>query len=380
VPRNRAASLPRTVVHVLPYMAEGGTEKHVLTLLRRFQDRYDCVLLAPRGTITPEFLKLGIRYVEFPEIRGWFPHKIRVFRDRLEEIDRQRRIDLIHVHAAHEFVAFARKQLPETPIIFHLSAHQGSRLSRAFNYRLSARISRKRADLLIAVSEQEKRIVVGKGFPEDRVRIVYNGYELAEGDDSERIERMKRKLGLRGSLVVGNLGRLHKTKRLDLLVRAFAELQLQEENARLLFIGDGPEKKSLEKLACRMKLRSEPLFPGFVNRGDRVLRIFDIFVLPTSYEGCSNVLVEAMAKGLPIVATDIPSVRWMFEDGVSALLFREGDAGDLAEKLRVLSRDPGLRERIGRGAFTAFEKNFDARIMAEKVDLIYRSLFTGENR
>ena len=60
-----------TVVHILPYMAEGGTEKHVLTLLRGFQNTYNCVLLAPRGKILPEFLKLNIQYIDFPEIKGY---------------------------------------------------------------------------------------------------------------------------------------------------------------------------------------------------------------------------------------------------------------------------------------------------------------------
>ncbi|KPJ87884.1 MAG: hypothetical protein AMS17_07200, partial [Spirochaetes bacterium DG_61] len=176
-----------TVVHILPYMAEGGTEKHVLTLLRGFQNIYNCVLLAPRGKILPEFLKLNIQYIDFPEIKGYFPAKIRAFKEKLTAIHVTHGIDIVHVHAAHEFVSFSRKILPHTPIIFHLSAHQGSLISRMINYKLSASISRRKADLLIAVSEEEKRIIVGKGFPEERVRIVYNGYEYGQGDDLERI-------------------------------------------------------------------------------------------------------------------------------------------------------------------------------------------------
>ena len=370
----------RTIVHVLPYMAEGGTEKHVLTLLRGLQNSYNCILLAPKGKILPEFLRLDIRYIEFPEIKGFFPAKIRAFKKLLSDVARVEGVDLVHVHAAHEFVSFVRKVLPHVPIIFHLSAHQGSAISKMINYRLSARISRKKADLLIAVSEEEKRIIVGKGFPEERVRIVYNGYEQGEDDDFEQIRRIKAEHGMENRLIIGNLGRIHRTKRLHLLIEAFAKGRNRVGDMKLLFVGDGPEMKRLEAHAHRLGIGDDTIFLGFVKRGDRILKIFDIFILPTSFEGCSNVLVEAMAKQLPIIATDIPSVRWMFEDGVSALLFRDDDVEDLTEKLLTLARDQELRKRIGYNAFTTFQKNFNARIMVEKVIIIYRSLFAGKNR
>ena len=365
-----------TVVHVLPYMAEGGTEKHVLTLLRGFQNSYNCVLLAPKGKILPEFLKLNIQYIEFPEIKGFFPAKIRAFKEKLAEVHRISGIDIVHVHAAHEFVSFSRKVLPQTPIIFHLSAHQGSFLSKMINYRLSASISKRKADLLIAVSEEEKRIIVSKGFPAERVRIVYNGYELMEGDDSERIEQIKAEHGLENSLVIGNLGRIHKTKRLDLLVRAFGEVRRRVKNAKLLFIGDGPDRNRLERIVKGLHLNNDMVFLGFINRGDRVLRIFDIFVLPTSFEGCSNVLIEAMAKGLPIVATDIPSVSWMFENGVSALFFRKDNEKGLAEKILELINNRHLRTKIGENAQLCFQKYFTARRMIDGVDEIYKFLLS----
>jgi glycosyltransferase involved in cell wall biosynthesis len=363
------------VVHVLPYMAQGGTEKHVLTLMRGQRSLHRTLLLAPAGPLTEEFLKLGTGYVEFPELRGNLPARIRAFRRRLEETNRRHGIDILHVHAAHELVSLSRKVLPRTPIIFHLSAHQGSALSRRLNYLLSARIARRHADRLIAVSEEEARLVASLGFPRERLRVIYNGYEEREPDDLDRIRQLCDRHGLEDALVIGNLGRLHLTKRLDLLLRAFA---LVRERAggpvKLLLVGDGPDRLRLEKRTARLGLEGDARFAGFVPRGDRVLRLFDVFVLPTSYEGCSNVLVEAMAKGLPIVTTDIPSVAWMFEHGRNALLFRPGDAEGLAEQLALLVGDPVLRGRLGRGAAENFETRFTARVMVEKTEALYREL------
>jgi glycosyltransferase involved in cell wall biosynthesis len=367
-----------TVLHVLPYMAKGGTEKHVLTLMRGLRARYRCMLLAPRGEILPEFLKLEVEYFEFPELRGNVLRKVAEFKERLKEIESKRGIDIVHVHAAHEFVSFTRRVLPETPIIFHLSAHQGSWVSRNINYKLSASIARRKADILIAVSEEEKRIVTAKGFPPERVAVVYNGYETSEGDDTRQIDEIREKHGLKGMFVVGNLGRLHRSKRLDLLVEAFAALKREGtkglNRVRLLLIGDGPDGERIRSVARRLGVSDTLTFTGFIPRGDRVLKIFDVFVLPTTYEGCSNVLVEAMAKGLPIVTTNIPSVRWMFEDGASAALFEKNSIRGLAGRLEELIGNDGDRRTLGIGARCAFEEKFSARGMVEKTDRLYREL------
>lgn len=368
----------KTVIHILPYMAKGGTEKHVLTLMRGLRDRYRCVLLAPRGEILAEFLNLGVEFFEFSELRGNVLGKVAAFKDKLREIRATRGVDLVHIHAAHEFVSFTRRVLPETPIIFHLSAHQGSWLSRNINYKLSASIARRKADLLIAVSEEEKRIVTAKGFPQEKIAVVYNGYEASEADDTRQIIEIRGKYGLKGKLVVGNLGRLHRSKRLDLLVEAFAALKREGkkglDRVRLLLIGDGPDGERIRNVARRVGVSDSVTFTGFIPRGDRVLRIFDVFVLPTTFEGCSNVLVEAMAKGLPIVTTNIPSVNWMFKDGVSAALFEKNSLPGLAGRLGALIGNDGDRRALGVGARQAFEDRFSARAMVEKTDRLYQDL------
>jgi len=364
-----------TIVHILPYMAKGGTEKHVLTLARGLKDKYNLILLAPRGDILEEFLKLGIIYKEFPEIKGNILKKIKSFKKALLEIDDKYHIDIIHIHAAHEFLIFAKKVLPSKPAIFHLSAHQGSSISKWINYNLSAIISRKKADYVIAVSEEEKIIAVEKGLPENKIRIIYNGYEISEGDDTNTIHNLIINYNLQDCTVIGNLGRLHRTKRLDLLIKAFAHIKTQSgEKIKLLLIGDGPEKQKLEKLTRRLNIENDVIFTGFIKRGDRVLRVFDIFVLPTSFEGCSNVLVEAMAKKLPIITTDIPSVRWMFKDGESALLFKEGNLKDLEGKIIYLLKDRGLRKKLSEGAFQRYNEAFRAEDMIRKVDELYQEI------
>lgn len=364
----------KTICHVLPYLAEGGTEKTAYNIIRGLGSTYRMLLLAPRGRALPDFLDLDVEYAEFPRISGNVFGKIAVYKRKLAELDEAFGIDILHVHAAHEFLSFSRKVLKTVPILFHLHSHQGSDISKAINYKLSAVIARRRADTLIAVSDEERRIIVSKGYPEALVKVVYNGFEPGEDDDRDMIAELKRAHGLEGSIIIGNLGRLNRTKRLDLLIEAFSLLKGRVRvPIKLLIVGEGPEKERLMRIA-REKLSGDVVFTGYINRGDRILKIFDLFVLPTSYEGCSNVLVEAMSKRLPIVTTDVPSVSWMFEDRKDALLCKRNSVHDLANKLQELVENAQLRETLRRNVYLRFKRSFTQTIMLEKIEAIYRNL------
>ena len=373
----------KTVCHVLPYLAEGGTEKTAYNIIRGLKHRYRMLLLAPPGRALDDFLGLDVLYSGFPPLKGNVLKKIGSYKKTLKKLHETFPLDLLHVHAAHEFVSFSHTVLPDVPIIFHLHSHQGSDISKRFNYRLSARIARRKAETLVAVSDEERRIIVANGFPADRVEVIYNGFDPAGNEDPREVERIRRENGLGGRIVIGNMGRLNRTKRLDVLIRAFR--MLQEKTAlpvSLLIVGEGPERTRLERIVKRSAPRSAPrsaaerqngdvVFAGYVNRGDRILKIFDLFVLPTSYEGCSNVLVEAMSKGLPIVTTDIPSVRWMFEQGSSALLFRRDDTDDLCRRMQQLVQNRHLRDTLSRGARKRFEEYFSMDRMLRGVESVY---------
>jgi len=374
----------KTVCHVLPYLAEGGTEKTAYNIIRGLKHRYRMLILAPPGRALDDFLGLDVPYREFPLLQGNVLKKIKSYKRALKDLHETHPIDLLHIHAAHEFVSFSHAVLPEVPIVFHLHSHQGSDISKFFNYRLSAHIAKRKAETLIAVSDEERRIIVNNGFPAGRVFIVYNGFDPTVDEAPEEVERIRRENGLGGRIVIGNMGRLNRTKRLHILIRAFR--MLQEKTAlpvSLLIVGEGPEKERLERIARHTASggqQGDVVFTGYINRGDRILKIFDLFVLPTSYEGCSNVLVEAMSKGLPIITTDIPSVRWMFEAGKDALLFRRDDADDLCRIMRELVQDECLRNTLSSGARERFERYFSMNRMLRGVKTVYERAFAAKKR
>lgn len=142
-------------------------------------------------------------------------------------------------------------------------------------------------------------------------------------------------------------GRLVPLKGFDLLLEALARLDGKLGESRLVILGEGPERARLEEMVRSLRLSERVQLPGFVPNLADFLRHADGFVLSSRREGFPNVLIEAMAAGTPIVATDCPvGPRLVLEHGAAGLLVPPDDAGALAGALRRLTEDPGLARRL----------------------------------
>jgi glycosyltransferase involved in cell wall biosynthesis len=180
---------------------------------------------------------------------------------------------------------------------------------------------------------------------------------------------IRQALGYReDDLIIMTLGSVKKIKGSDLLQQAFFSLgpeALEKHRARLLVVGEGPMRRSLEEEVKRRHFDTRVRFLGSVphERVREMYRLADIYVIPSLMEGAPISLSEAMFNGLPVVGSDIESIRLLIKDGQNGLLFRKGDSRALAQKLRVLLSDPGLREKLG----TAAEHTHDSGLRFEDV-------------
>ena len=143
---------------------------------------------------------------------------------------------------------------------------------------------------------------------------------------------------------------------------------------RLRFLGEGPLASSLEERARALGMADRARFPGRVKDVPRHLAEADIFVLPSLSEGISNALLEAMAHGVPAIATDIPGNRDVIEDGRTGILVPPGDAPALSAALLRLARDGKLRETLGRAGRRLVEDRFDIRKVAGMYAEMYREI------
>ena len=209
-----------------------------------------------------------------------------------------------------------------------------------------------------------------------KLHLISNGVDLTElqtaaGPAAELMEWKQS-----GERIIGYVGQLIRRKGIDTLIRAFSELPFT--NRRLCVVGDGPERAQLESLAVRLGEGERVRFLGY--RADRIafLRGFDAFVLPSALEGTPRCVLEAMAVGIPVIATDIPGCRTLIKAGATGLLFECGDVAGLSEALTRLFGDPQERETLAQAAKAYVNAQFSAEVMAARYADLYRGMLQNK--
>jgi glycosyltransferase involved in cell wall biosynthesis len=223
-----------------------------------------------------------------------------------------------------------------------------------------------RADLVLTCTADNKRhlqtVSPGAG---SKVRVSYHGLDvrLFQPDPARRPGNPPRLLAV---------GSLLECKGFDILLRACALLREGGDDFTLTIAGGGPEERRLRDETSRLGLGDRVRFPGYLTQKDLVplYRDADVFVLPAVLEihwGIPNVLVEALACGVPVVTTGLPSLPELVEDGREGLVARNRDPRDVADKLSRLLRDPALRRQMGRAGRARVEARFDIERTIESV-------------
>jgi len=228
----------------------------------------------------------------------------------------------------------------------------------------------RQASAVIAPSAAIRNELIEAGFPERRIVIQPNGVDdnrFLPVTPTERLEA-KCSLGLPAhALTIGTIARLVARKRLDILLRAFASASIRAHDARLLIVGDGPLRADLKHLAQELMVDGSVVWAGLRNDPQPWLRAMDVFAFPSRLEGSPNAILEAMATGLPIVATRIGGVVDLIHDGETGLLVPPDDSRAFALALDHILGDGGLRMTLGRRARRQAEESFSLRMAAARL-------------
>jgi L-malate glycosyltransferase len=210
------------------------------------------------------------------------------------------------------------------------------------------------------------------GAPAERVRVVHNGIDLA------RFEARLRERPSTPPTIVG-IGRVVRQKNPDLFVAAARLLLREVPSARFRWIGDGPMRARISEELARDGLRDRVVFEG--ERGDveRVLAAADLLWLTSDWEGLPNVVLEAMASGLPVVATDVGGTSELFRSGMEGRLVEAGDAAAIAARSLSLLDSSELYAASSRAAL-ASAGEFSVAAMVTKMEAVYEEVREGARR
>ncbi len=221
------------------------------------------------------------------------------------------------------------------------------------------------AKVVIVPSEYLKTIVVNWGINPYKITVIYNSFESPKGLLSK--DSIRKKMKVQGELVV-SAGRLVPWKGFDTLIRLWPKIILQYPNAKLLIVGEGPEKSKLEKIITDLDLADSVLLTGRLDRQMLLvyLKIADVFVLNTNYEGFSHQLLEVASVGTPIVTTKVGGNKEIVRDSHSGLLVEYNNEKELISAIINILANPELSRKLSVGA--------EARVQEFSIDRMITSL------
>jgi glycosyltransferase involved in cell wall biosynthesis len=376
------------VLHVITRMIVGGAQENtMLSCALVDRDRFPSELLTgpqtgPEGQLHEETRARGVTlHVEPALVRQVHPILDAVALVRLTRFVRRGGYDVVHTHSSKAgILGRIAARLVGVPIVVHtvhgwgFTPEQPMLVYRFYAWleRLCARWCQ--ALVVVAWPDRDEGLALGIGRA-SQYRLIRSGIEIeAYRDVGLSREQARARLGLPlEAFIVGSVGRLSPQKAPLDLVGAFAEVARQREDAHLVLVGDGPLRGEVEREAARAGLARRLHLMGLRRDVPELLRALDVLALTSRWEGLPRVIPQAMAAGLPIVATRVDGSPEAIADGETGFLVDVGDRAGMAACLLEVARDPARGRRMGEIGRTRVEE-FSALRMARELEDLYDGL------
>jgi sugar transferase (PEP-CTERM/EpsH1 system associated) len=366
------------ILHVVDSLGNGGLENGLVNLIKHLPSpRFEHIVCAVRRLgpnlerVTRDQAQVVCLDKDATSSRFQLVALIRVIREFRPDVVHSRNWGTVEAMAAGRWVRGCGLIHSEHGILDD-ALHREPWRRIAFR-----RLTYELADRVVSVSYQLRELQARRtGFPSRKITVIHNGVDTARFfPDPVARARMRAQLHLADDeFCIGCVGNLFPVKDHMTLLAAVEEMAPSSRPWRLLFIGEGPERSNLESFAdSHSALRHRVQLLGSRQNIADWLRAMDLFVLPSLSEGISNALLEAMATGLPVLATATGGNPELVTEGESGLLFPVRGVRRLAELLQWLESDPGRRAQLGQAAFRRATECFSLEAMVRN----YAELYAG---
>jgi glycosyltransferase involved in cell wall biosynthesis len=365
--------MPWPVLLMARALEGGGSERQLREIAKaldrsRFQPHAGC--FRPDGSGRRELEAAGVPVVHIP---------VESFRSlgavsaafRLASYVRRHKIRLVHSfdYPSTVFAVPAGRFFTSAAIVSSQRSHRDliprgyGRLVRMTDHMVDAIVVN--CDFVRRHLEQQERV------PPGRIQICYNGVDL---EAFSRIHVPRPPDLAHNSFVIGVVCALRPEKGLPTLLQAFARVRHLRAGMKLAIVGNGPMLESLRSESEALGIREDCVFALSTDQVTHWLRAMDIFVLPSVSEALSNALMEAMACGRPVVASNVGGNPELVQSGETGLLFEPGDAPGLASALQTLIENESLRMRLAEAGAGFVRERFSIRASAQRMGEIYEQL------
>ena len=372
---------PHVLFHIVNSLRVGGAEQLVVNMLRYHnRSRYFPVCVcsqSPLGTpleAVVQQMGIPLYFLEVTEKRLHWVHD-----PKLNALFKKYQPTIVHTHLDGIIYAFVLTMKYHTPVRVHtlhsVAEHEmGAGPSRrvrllAFKYRLSSFVP-------VAIAEEVARTFEAL-YKYPSPVLIPNGVatDMFIPDPATR-QRMREELGTEPQTIVFvHVGRFAAVKNHEMLVAAFAQLHsLESVPMELWLVGEGDLLETAQQQARTLGIENRVRFLGVRSDIPDLLRAADVFVFPSRWEGNPLSVMEAMATGLPVIATAVGGVPELVEDGVSGILIPNEDRDALVAAMQRMVEQPDLRVQMGQAARCRAVERFDIRQTVRAYEALYEEI------
>lgn len=363
------------ILSITTHLNRGGITSYISSLTVSLKNKgHEIIVSSSGGEEKKFFLYNNIKHIDIP-IRTKNEMSLYVFLSYfiLSRFIARNRIDVIHAHTRVTQV-LAQRLSRKFKIPYIATCHGFFR----------PRWHRKKfpcwGNKTIAISNQVKQHLISEfGVDEKNVYLIHNGVDLNKIKDctNEEINNLKKEIGIeKESLVVGTAARFSTVKGLEYFIRSLSEVLKVRDNVIFLLIGFGKEEFKLKKLAKDLKIDRNVIFFKPAKETHEYLCVMDIFVMPSVQEGLGISILEAQAKKVPVIASNVGGIPDIIEDQVTGILVEPRNESAISKAILDLIQNSNLYSNIKHNAYQRILKDFSLEQMVAKTEKLYtRSIY-----
>ncbi|MCU7555628.1 glycosyltransferase [Alteromonas sp. ASW11-19] len=363
------------VAHVTFDMRIGGTEMVIKNIIEGSRDRINHYLFCVEAPLGPWGESLRDENVITACCQRNEGLDVKVIK-QLRAFIREHAINVVHCHQYTPWVYGALAALSTSCSVVFTEHGRFYPDSTTWKRRVINPLLLKATDRVTAISQATRNALSRFEYiPQDRSEVIYNGIAPLR-PDANNVEQLKHTLGLAESdTVVGTIARLDPIKNQLMMLRAFADACQAQRNLKLLIVGDGEMRESLEALTDDLDLRDRVIFTGYITNPTDYLALMRYFLLPSLSEGTSMTLLEALSIGIPCIVTDAGGNAEVITDGVTGFVTPNDDQDAYSQALMnaaLLSESE--YQGLAGNCINDFKARFARSIMNEQYVSLYQEV------
>jgi glycosyltransferase involved in cell wall biosynthesis len=382
-PRRSGATRPLRLLWLIDSLTLGGAESLTVAFARAARERSIELTVCARTTIEGNPLEDEIRaaggVVENLGARNL--RDVRAFR-RLLGIVREGRIDIIHAHLTYAAIwAGVASLVTRVPSIatMHVAPPKDAGFREAARQWIMRRVVNHHAARAVVVSDALRQEFASAGIRRSKLVVVHNGVDVRTSSSDTR--RIRRELGVdEVALLLTAVAVLREGKGIDVLLRAVARIADAFPSMRVVIAGEGPKREEWEQLARILGIDGRVIWTGFRRDIDDLLEASDLFIHPTLADAFPTVVLEAMAAGLPVIASRVGGVPEIVDDGVTGKLVPPGNDEALAVAIEEALRTSSWRRDAGAAARERAQREFSIEAWIERLERLYADVRAESTR